>query len=627
MRQANESFVVPENRKGFLRAEDRIKELEQKKEEIIRSTNELDEQLRTGELNYIEHTILMNEQYGEKSKEELIKEIRDEISLLTTQVKSHKKTKLQLSIAGAVIILVAVISLFSQYMPGTPTGFVIGTREISDIINYERTFEHPTETLLNLTNITSLRISGTLDGTRATVKLRIDGVDYLVGEIKQPAAQENLITGLVIAEETSQYIIATDKTTYVLGETVTITITPDAAEKSIYVAYGVETTKLDGNTYAPAVAGEYTAIALIVLPDDILRIETNFTVTQGTAPTANQTNQTNTTTPETPAEPEATPEPEPTPVTTYDFTALCTETCNIPETTNPILVVELEAGSKLTITEIIITKTKENSAPEQTKQMPDLAITTTQTATLNLDEYFIDNDRDTVQYDINEIPEIKAQLEQNILTVSSDNPGVYTAYIYATDGDKLIISNTFTITVTREINQTSQTILSNETTPITNETTMPTTIIPSETIDPCTSPDPNLRPPSCMEGKEEQYFVLESVFLKDSSRANAARITPLGNLMIKGVLFENATMSPGPADFKVSYLNENYENVPVAWIDSATGNLYLKGMLHEEDFFLQPTPNAFVIQNKRNINLAYIDRGTGDLHIKGNLIQMRESIE
>ena len=121
--------------------------------------------------------------------------------------------------------------------------------------------------------------------------------------------------------------------------------------------------------------------------------------------------------------------------------------------------------------------------------------------------------------------------------------------------------------------------------------------------------------------------MLENVFLKNNNRGNVARVTPLGNMIIRGQVFENSAQSPGKNDFRVTARDNNLDYISVAWIDTSTGDLHLTGVVIEEDFFLSPTSNAFVIQNKRNVNLAYIDRNTGNLHVKGNLIQNRETIE
>ncbi|MBN2458677.1 hypothetical protein JXB28_00175 [Candidatus Woesearchaeota archaeon] len=632
-----------------MRAEDRLEEMERRRQELISFVTSLDEQLRNSEINQIEHAVLLHESFKGKGREEVIRELDESISELSEQAGKEHRAKLHIGIAGAALAIIAIISLFSQSNYFSPTGFVIGPRESSEIISYNNAFVTPAETLLELANITSLRISGSLEGTRATVKLRINGIEYLVGEITPGAegGQDNLITGLAIGEEASPYTISTDKAEYLVGEEVFITITPEAEDKSLYIAYGDQMNKLDegASTYLPAAAGEYQAIALIVLDDDIVRVETGFTVAEASS------EESEAALPETQVEPtpeeviseepaaEATeadaselaaepqePEAEQETTTGYEFSNVCVDTCNLEETSNPILIIELEEGSKLTITELIITRNKENTAPEQVKDIPNIAIGITQSATISLDEYFIDPDGDSLVYDLNDIPEINADISQSELAITSDTPGVYTGYIYATDGDKLVTSNTFTITVTEEGEGAVQPG-AEEVGDGTGE--VPVTPVPSETeaIDPCANPDPNLRPPECMEGKEKDYFVVESVFLKDSSRANAARITPLGNLMIKGVLVESSDMSPGANDFKVTYMDSDYNDVPIAWIDSATGDLHLKGSLYEEDFFLQPTPSAFVIQNKRNVNLAYIDRTTGDLHIKGNLVQMRENVE
>ncbi|MBU1198384.1 MAG: hypothetical protein KJ685_00970 [Nanoarchaeota archaeon] len=639
MKQTNKQFVDPEKQKAFLKPEENIQKLEETRKEVIRFTNELDEKLRTHQIDGIEYHVLVDEKLNGKHKEEIIKYIDNKIIEEKIKIKQgeheqrKKKTALTFSAAAIVLVLLVIVGILYT-TPDALTGFTTFDREVQESIDYNRVFDHYTETPLNISNVTSLKISGILDGTGATVKLRVGDIEYLIANIINQQ-EESLITGLVIAEE-PEYEINTDKIEYALGETATITIIPEAENKSIYVSYGGETQKLEGDTYLTENIGEHQVVGIIVLTNDIIRLETNFTV-------INQTiNETNTTIPDTTNTTNETISEETT-TEIYTFEALCTDTCNLNENSNPVLIVELEEGSTLTITKIIVVQNKENNAPEQTQTIPDITITTTQTATLNLDEYFTDADGDLVAYDLNEIAEITSEFEQEVLTISSETPGIYIAYIYATDGDKLTTSNTFQITITEvvieETNQTNQTIPEiNQTINETNATETNVSEHPAELnetapaeeivlTDPCSNPDPNLRPPECIEGKEEKYFVLENVFLKDNNRGNSARITALGNMIIKGDLIDNSILDPERNDFKVTMTNEDYEDVPIAWIDSDNGNLHLTGVLYEEDFFLTPTPNAFVIQNKRNVNLAYFDRNTGDLHIKGNLIQQRETIE
>ena len=558
---------------------------------------------RIGEIQ--EERIIFPEEIIQKPEETEIEipDIQPPQGMVKPREKSNKKTIILASAAAVILVALAIIAIF-QSQQGLLTGYIVATREIQQAIEYNGTFEHYTETRLEVTNITSLRISGTLEGTRAIVKLRVNGVEYLVADIAKLQGEQ--ITGMMVGEESS-HTISTDKTSYSLGETVTITITPDAAEKSLYVAHSEETTKLDGNTYLPAAAGEYTAIALIVLPEDIIRIETNFTVIEQIAETANQTN---TTTSETPAEPE--PTPEPTIPTGYEFTALCTETCNLAETTNPTLIVELEPDSKLTITELITTRITENSAPEQTKNMPDIILQSGQTTTLSLNEYFADNDGDTVQYDINEIPEINAQLEQSILTLSSDNPGVYTAYIYATDGDKLITSNTFTITITETAEQTNE--------------TAPAEPVISGTTDSCSNPDVNLRPSSCFVGVEDLAFEELTIDIQDQQRERVGLFTRYGNLVIRGLLLQNATGEPGANNFQLGFSERSgfvETRTTTAWISTETGNLHLRGRIYENQDTLEPSQfNTFIIRNKHNMILGYFDELTGDLYLRGNIVQL-----
>jgi len=594
-------------------AEDGINQLKENDQGIIEFASKLDEKLMLGEIDLVEYQVMMDEKYPITNQEEFVNEIHDQTSKDQAQHSKNKKTRMQLGIAGAILVVIAVISIFSQQGPFTPTGFVIGEKQVQKAIDFNQAFSQYTETQLELGNITGLKISGRLEGAGARVKLRINGTDYLVADIINPTRQNQ-----TAPEQAPQYIISTDKTSYVIGETVTVTVTPGTENKSLYVSYGEQTQILDANTYITQELGEYQAIALITLPDDILRIETNFTV-------GNES--TNETTPiETP-----TPENLPEQTNTYEFSGLCTETCNIPESSSAILIIETSENSTVTITQITTTQNKENQAPEQTRVIADITQTTQETTTLDLNEYFSDPDNDTVQYDINEIPEIDAAISQNILTITSANPGTYTAYIYATDGDKLVTSNTFQITIiTAEAeNPDNQTNSLNETTNETiNETAPPGETItePPVLTDPCSSPDINQRPSYCFAGIEDKIYQDLSAPLENREGELLGRFNKFGNLIIKGLIVQEATGEPEADDFKIGYtetIDFMETTIYTAWISKATGNLYLRGGVREEQETLQPQQfDTFIIQNKLGIILAYFDERTGDLYIKGNIVQL-----
>ena len=185
-------------------------------------------------------------------------------------------------------------------------------------------------------------------------------------------------------------------------------------------------------------------------------------------------------------------------------------------------------------------------------------------------------------------------------------------------------------TPTQQTNTTNQTTQEeNETNTTTNQTNNQsnntnTTLV--EDILNCENPDPNLRPIECIENNTKEFYDMENIYITNNNRIPVARINPVGNILIRGNIIENSNSEPAPEDFKVTKLNQYYEEITMAYIDTNTGDLHIKGTMTEEDFFLKPTKGAYTIQNKRNVNLAYIDINTGDLHIKNNLIQNRESI-
>ena len=108
--------------------EEKIKQLEETKEQIIKFINDLDEKKRTGEYSEIEYDLLLAEKLKGKTREELINYINQEIALEQSKVSENKQfdsRKKIIAISATVIILIIIALIGLLYTnPDVITGYI-----------------------------------------------------------------------------------------------------------------------------------------------------------------------------------------------------------------------------------------------------------------------------------------------------------------------------------------------------------------------------------------------------------------------------------------------------------------------------------------------------------------------
>lgn len=314
----------------------------------------------------------------------------------------------------------------------------------------------------------------------------------------------------------------------------------------------------------------------------------------------------------------------------YHFNS-CEETCiNLNGDWN------LTAIGKIHINKLIKTEEVINNPPVQIIELPNIEFE--KNYTINLSDYFVDPEGFKLNYDINNIVGVNEEIIDEVLYLSGSIPGTYDATIYISDLEN-VIQDEFLITVlevieenitetnssnliinvnnTIEINDSLNTTDINETI---NETVLETNIT---TID-CSEPDPNLRPVECLQENSRTYFQDQTILITNTERVAVARITPIGNLLIKGRPYTNAVFHPKKGDYQISYENQYGESITTIWFETSTGDLYTSGDIIEENANLEPKPGSFVLKNKKGIVLAWADQKKGDLYVRGNLIPFKE---
>ena len=114
--------------------------------------------------------------------------------------------------------------------------------------------------------------------------------------------------------------------------------------------------------------------------------------------------------------------------------------------------------------------------------------------------------------------------------------------------------------------------------------------------------------------------------VQNKKRERVGLFTRFGNLIIKGLLVQNATGEPDKDEFEVGFSEtRNFEETrtSTAWIDTETGNMYLRGRIYENQEILNPSQfNTLIIRNKYGMILGYFDERKGDLYLRGNIVQL-----
>jgi hypothetical protein len=506
--------------------------------------------------------------------------------------------------------------------------------------------DHSENVTLNITNTTTLAITGTLTNGSAQVYLRsADG------------------RRLVYAADTlAGYRVIADKTSYALNETVRISVEPAGTDYTLYLVTPTAREPIDAN-YTTSVPGDFAIDALINASGTIAKASTSFAVREDADP-ANDVMRDS--------------------ATSISFAKSCAETCVMDPTGDAALVLEIElsGGAQLAITNITASRQQENHAPALARNIPDVLIRPGATVAINLSGYFSDADGDQLSYNYMSAPETTMSIEGSILSITGISPGSNQSMVYASDGATLVVSNLFTVTVENAqgaapnstagdnlsqnmtsaqnatagpqnatagtalnatLNQTAQNgTIQNRTAqddtvqnataagdltqnatggvPQENATDANATAPQSDGVLDCSSDDPNKRPAACLYQNTNEYFPDDEIFLQDLDRQNVARFTQIGNLLLKGRVVEHSTAVAGPRDFRIGYVDRDGNSIATIWIDSATGDLHLRGALIEENANLMPPPGSYSLMNKRDIFLAYADQQQGDLVVRGNVI-------
>lgn len=488
---------------------------------------------------------------------------------------------------AAVLVGLGLIATLLWFNTGTGiTGYV--AYDTTTNMSVGERFTGNASITLNATNITSISVTGSAAGT---------------GSLHLRYGQEEL---LIYEFTTETYGVTTNKESYALNSRVNVNVTPPEAAYTLWLEDALGERTIVRDAFNVTRQGNYSIDALINDSGNITITSSAFTVRNDTNASNDILRETNKTERDV-------------------FADECIETCTIPPTGNETLQVLVNVDGTITIDAFSFKRpSKENEPPRQTTALPDITLVEGDSTSLQLDLYFTDPEQERLTYDYMNIAGVEMEVEEGVLTLTGRAVGEGESRIYASDLATLIESNRFTITVTGS--EENQSVGENETTeengaaPVNGTTLNETTPVPQDL---CNHPDPNKRPIECLQEEPAQYFQPQQLLIQDNKRRTVGRLSPIGNLLIKGEVRTGATGEPAAEDYSLGYRNTYGEYQPTLWIDSTTGDLHLRGSIVEEDIYGEPPRGATVMKNKRGIILAWVERERGSLHLRGNLISGR----
>lgn len=330
--------------------------------------------------------------------------------------------------AGLILLIVA-LGFF------TYTGYASKDSSLPQTILLETTFSQNTTLPLNITDLNSLRTSGRIigkpgvhiyletenDKTRKTQRsLILDGNRLELDPITANVVRQN---------QGIPFVLTTDQETYITGEMIYVILAPSDSYYSLYLTDPDNNTFPidDGLNFTVQKAGTYQLVGLLTQDSVSERLQTTFQVKEGTLAV------------------NATPIFTEKPKGLYPFQNHCEESCHLPENLiRPKLVLEMEAGTRITLYNLTYTQHTTLQPPKQVKKIPDSMSYLGYSTTIDLNSYFQDDDELTYQASTTELA---IGIENGILTLQGNKTGSYSLFIYVNDGSQIMTSTPFTVTV------------------------------------------------------------------------------------------------------------------------------------------------------------------------------------
>jgi hypothetical protein len=326
------------------------------------------------------------------------------------------------------------------------------------------------------------------------------------------------------------------------------------------------------------------------------------------------------------------------------FTDICVDTCVLPGISGKLRI-DTTGTAEVNITQLRVSTAMANRAPALMTEIPTISVN--DVTAVDLASFFIDPDGDTLLFSTGSSSYVNTTVTGSILTLAPLQEGDETIMIYASDMHTLVpvalrvivgavpvMANTSSnatdiplLNITQNTtvlqNTTSEVLQNNTAVPVANIAAPNASTETSLTLD-CSNSDPNQRPVDCLNVASNTFFE-EDIYLENTDRVQVARVTPIGNLVLKGRVLKRDGGTPGTRDFTIGYKDENFNYVPTIWIDGE-GNLRLRGQLYEENENVIPPQGSYAVINRRGVYMAYAIPETGDLYLRGNAIVFREDI-
>lgn len=247
-----------------------------------------------------------------------------------------------------------------------------------------------------------------------------------------------------------------------------------------------------------------------------------------------------------------------------EFEDICIDTCLFDSNASSYnLIVELD-NTTLRIDEIkyLVEERATNNDPILIKNIENISLMENKNYTLDLSDYFDDEDGDGLVYSYNEMDNITINIENNFAYMKPDGgfTGSRFTFITASDSFGQVVSNVFKIEVIRG------------------------------------------------NVSEERFEI------RDSEDNKLAVFDSFGNLEIKGNLTQDILADEN--DFIIKNIDDSLNLV----VTNPEGNLQIRGSLNKNEGVLNPGPDSFVIKNKNGEVVAYVN-STGSLFLSGALAE------